>query len=191
MYTEKTFSLASVQGLSQKQLEVHLKLYAGYVKNTNLLLELLERAKKDPAPQAPVIAELTRRFGFEFNGMRLHELYFAQLSGTGTLTESPLLSAIIKKWGSYEAWKSEVSTTALMRGIGWVLLVQDPENNELFLTWVSDHEYGHLGGLPIIMALDVWEHAFMVDYLPAQRADYVSAFFGNLSFETLSARYIS
>lgn len=189
MYSEQSFSLENVTGLSPKQLEVHLKLYAGYVKNTNAILAKVAEYKKDSETHAIALAELMRRFGFEFNGMRLHELYFESLGGNGEITPGTLADAIATRWGSVDAWKAEFQAMGVMRGIGWVLLVHDPKTNTLHNVWVSDHELGHLGGLPILIAMDVWEHAFMVDYLPAQRNEYVQTFFKNLGWETIEKRY--
>lgn len=190
MYTEQSFSLENVTGLSPKQLEVHLKLYAGYVKNTNAILTKVAEYKKDSETHAIALAELMRRFGFEFNGMRLHELYFESLGGNGETTPGTLVDAITARWGSIEAWKSEFQAMGVMRGIGWVLLVHDPKANTLHNIWVSDHELGHLGGLPIIIAMDVWEHAFMVDYLPAQRSEYIQTFLKNLNWKFVEKRFM-
>lgn len=190
MYPEQSFSLQNVTGLSPKQLEVHLKLYAGYVKNTNAILAKVAEYKKDSETHAIALAELMRRFGFEFNGMRLHELYFESLGGNGEATPGALVDAITARWGSVEAWKAEFQAMGVMRGIGWVLLVHDPKANTLHNVWVSDHELGHLGGLPIIIAMDVWEHAFMVDYLPAQRSEYVQTFLNNLNWNVIEKRFV-
>ncbi|MEK9157390.1 MAG: Fe-Mn family superoxide dismutase [Patescibacteria group bacterium] len=189
MYTEQSFSLENVTGLSPKQLEVHLKLYAGYVKNTNAILAKVAEYKKDSETHAIALSELMRRFGFEFNGMRLHELYFESLGGNGETTPRALVNAIIARWGSFDVWKAEFQAMGVMRGIGWVLLVHDPKANTLHNVWVSDHELGHFGGLPIIIAMDVWEHAFMVDYLPAQRNEYIQTFFKNLNWNVIEKRY--
>lgn len=189
MYSEQSFSLENVTGLSPKQLEVHLKLYAGYVKNTNAILAKVAEYKKDSETHAIALAELMRRFGFEFNGMRLHELYFESLGGSGETAPGALVDAITTRWGSVDAWKAEFQAMGVMRGIGWVLLVHDPKANTLHNVWVSDHELGHLGGLPIIIAMDVWEHAFMVDYLPAQRSEYVQTFLKNLNWNIIEKRY--
>ncbi len=190
MYQEQSFPLTNVTGLSQKQLEVHLKLYAGYVKNTNAILAKVVEYKKDSETHAIALAELMRRFGFEFNGMRLHELYFEALGGKGEIPASgSLVSAITARWDSVDAWKAEFQAMGAMRGIGWVLLVHDPKANTLHNIWVSDHEVGHLASLRIIFAMDMWEHAFMVDYLPAQKADYVQVLFKNIAWDILEKRF--
>lgn len=191
MYTEQSFSLETVQGLSPKQLEVHLKLYAGYVKNVNAITAKIAEYKKDSEANALALSELTRRFGFEFNGMRLHELYFESLGGSDEITPGSLSNAIAARWGSVDAWKTEFQAMGVMRGIGWVLLVHDAKTNMLHNVWISDHELGHLGGLPILIAMDVWEHAFMVDYLPAQRSEYVQTFMKNLRWDIVEKRFVA
>ena len=187
-YIERPFNLPEMTGISAKQIEAHLKLYAGYVKNVNALSMKVEELKANSEANMIALSELTRRYGFEWNGMRLHEIYFAGLGGDGSIT-GKLANAVIAQFGSVDAWKAEVKAMAMMRGIGWVLLVHDEETMTLKNIWVSDHEVGHLAGAKVLFALDVWEHAYLVDYVPAQRADYVAAVFANLNWSAAEARY--
>lgn len=187
-YVEQTFNLPEMTGLSAKQIEAHLKLYAGYVKNVNAVAVKIEEYRKDSETHAIALSELTRRYAFEWNGMRLHEIYFAGLGGDGTMS-GPLAEAIVAQYGSLDAWKIEVKSMAMMRGIGWVLLVLDRATNTLRNIWVSDHELGHLAGCEVLFALDVWEHAYLLDYLPAQRADYVAAVFANMNWSAAESRF--
>lgn len=187
-YTEQAFNLPELKGLSPKQIEVHLKLYAGYVKNVNAIMSKLAELMQDSEKNALALSELKRRFGFEFDGMRLHELYFEALGGDGH-AQGSLVDALAKQWGSFEAWQNEFKAMGNMRGIGWVLLTYDAKAQMFHNVWVSDHELGHLATLPIIIAMDMWEHAFMVDYVPAQKGDYVSTFLSNLQWPTLDARF--
>jgi Fe-Mn family superoxide dismutase len=189
MYQEATFNLPVMTGLSNKQLEVHLKLYAGYVKNVNALEQKITELKADSATNALALSELTRRYAFEWNGMRLHEYYFEALGGNGEIFPSPLTEAITQTWGSVEAWQAEFQAMGVMRGIGWVLLMKDDRTGQLRNIWISDHELGHLAGGKVMLALDVWEHAFMVDYLPAERAQYIQAWFSNLNWQTVIQRF--
>lgn len=186
-YTEQTFNLPEMPGLSAKQIEAHLKLYAGYIKNVNAVESQIATYKTDSATHALALSELTRRYAFEWNGMRLHEIYFAALGGDGAIA-GPIADALAAQYGSIESWKEEVKAMAMMRGIGWVLLVQDDVTKAFRNIWVSDHEIGHLAGAKVLFALDVWEHAYLVDYLPAQRADYVNAVFANLRWSNVEAR---
>lgn len=179
-YIAKTFALGTLEGFSETQISEHLKLYAGYVKNTNLLMEKMSIDQP----------ELTRRFGFEYNGMRLHEYYFSQFESSTNSGDEKLTKALAEQYGSFDAWKSEISAMAVMRGIGWVLTVVDETNGNLLNVWVSDHELGQLGGQKIVFALDVWEHAYTVDYKPTERAKYVDAFWKNLNWQKVEERYV-
>jgi Fe-Mn family superoxide dismutase len=196
-YEAKTFNLGPMDGLSETQIAEHLKLYAGYVKNMNALLEKIEKHKQNSEGMAHELSELVRRIGFEFNGMRLHEYYFSQFEkspdasvGVGSGSNDALKKAIEAQYGSFDAWKAQASATAVMRGIGWVLLVQDETNGNLLTIWVTDHELGQLGGQKILFALDVWEHAYTVDYKPTERAKYVEAFWKNLNWQKAEERYL-
>ncbi|MFA5946424.1 MAG: Fe-Mn family superoxide dismutase [Patescibacteria group bacterium] len=188
MYTEQKFELLELKGLSAKQIDVHLKLYAGYVKNVNALATKIDELKADSEKNALALSELTRRYAFEFNGMRLHELYFEALSGDGVMADGALKTAIENQYGSTDKFLAELTAVGLMRGIGWVLLVRDSKNDSIRIIWVSDHEVGHLAGTDVILAMDMWEHAFMVDYVPAQKGDYIKAFFANVNWGVVENR---
>jgi Fe-Mn family superoxide dismutase len=191
-YTEKIFTLSGLEGLSDKQVNEHLKLYQGYVKNTNAILQKIEELKKDPESNALALSELSRRFAFEWNGMRLHELYFSGLGNKKALTPGGTLEKIILgQYGSFEAWLGEFTAHGLMRGIGWVILSYDKEQKLLLSRWVSDHEISHLAGLPILLAMDMWEHAYLFDYLPSGKKDYITTFFKNLNWEVIEDRFAS
>lgn len=187
-YTAKSFNLPELKGLSQKQIEVHLGLYAGYVKHVNVLHDTLEALMKDSEANAYALSEVKRRFGFEFNGMRLHEYYFEQFEALNG-DKQTLREMITAQFGSFEAWKAEFMAVGKMRGIGWALLVQDDTTGALMNIWVSDHEFGQLGGQKILLAMDVWEHAFMVDYVPSERGKYIDAFFENLNWQVVESRF--
>lgn len=188
-YTEKQFDLNHVQGLSSEQLNAHLGLYAGYVKNTNLLIEKLDKLKNEE--HGPELAEISRRFGFEFNGMRLHEYYFEQFTSNNEdeLPVESLKKALAEQFGSFEAWEADFKRTGMLRGAGWTLLVEDEDNGNLFNIWVNDHELGHLGSQKVLLAMDVWEHAYLVDYLPSQRKEYIDIFFQNLNWSIVENRF--
>lgn len=187
-YEAKTFALEALDGLSETQISEHLKLYQGYVKNSNALLQKIDLHKQNAEAMAIELSELVRRFWFEFNGMRLHEYYFAQFEKADGSKDS-LKMALEAQYGSFDAWKNQISAMAVMRGIGWVILVQDETNGNLLSIWVSDHELGQLGGQKILFALDVWEHAYTVDYKPTERMKYVEAFWKNLNWQKVEERY--
>ncbi len=193
-YTEKKFDLPALEGISEKQITVHLGLYAGYVKNVNLIMETLKgyAAYGDKASEGDkfAIAELRRRLAFEFDGMRMHEYYFEQFEGEkGGSPESGLAKAAADKYGSGEAFIAHIKEVAATRGIGWVVVYYDPRGKTLHTSFVADHELGQLAGLPVILALDLWEHAFMVDRVPAEKKDYVDAFLANLNWSVVEKRF--
>ncbi|MBU6388771.1 superoxide dismutase [Patescibacteria group bacterium] len=193
-YTAKTFSLPTLTGLSAEQIKVHLGLYEGYVKNVNLILETLlgYAAYGDKASEGDkyAITELRRRFAFEFDGMRMHEYYFEQFEGEkGGSPESALAKAAAEKYGSGENFVKHIKEVAGSRGIGWVVVYYDSRGKSLHTVFVNDHELGQLAGLPILLALDMWEHAFMVDYVPAEKKNYVDAFLANLNWSVVEKRF--
>jgi Fe-Mn family superoxide dismutase len=189
-YEPKTFSFGSMDGISEKQLDVHIGLYNGYVKNLNLLQSVLDAyAKTDDEGGKYSVAEVRRRYGFEFDGMRMHEHYFAQWEGAPTPIDGALASALTTQFGSMEAWEKDFKGAASMRGIGWTMLSYDPVGKRFFNHFVMDHELGQLNGTTTILAMDMWEHAYMVDYTPAEKGKYIEAFFKNLNGEVVAKRY--
>lgn len=192
-YTLKTFALpASLEGLSEKQIKAHLGLYEGYVKHVNLIMSMIAAYGQTTDEGGKYsLAEIRRRFAFEFDGMRMHEYYFEQLEkgATAMSAGSALAKAAQEKYGSYENLIAHVREVAASRGTGWVVVYADPRANTLHTVFVSSHEVGQLAGLPIILALDLWEHAFMVDYLPAEKKNYIDAFFANLNWSVVEKRF--
>lgn len=184
-YVAKDFSsLLGIPGLSDVLLTNHFTLYQGYVTNTNKLMELMQTKEVG----TPEYAELHRRFGWEWNGMRLHELYFSNLAKHGVaLSTRSLRQKIESTWGSFENWEKEFKGMALMRGIGWVVLGYDKGEGKLFNMWVGEHDEGYLAGTIPLLVVDVFEHAFMVDY-GLKRADYVNAVMANIDWHTVEER---
>jgi Fe-Mn family superoxide dismutase len=188
-YAAKDFSfLLGMPGFSDTLLKNHFTLYQGYVTNTNKVMELLGAMLKEGKQGTPEFAELKRRFGWEFNGMRLHELYFGNLGGDGDPSKAPnLLKRVADQFGSADLCTKDFQGTAAMRGIGWVILYQDIESRVLFNQWINEHDVGHPAGCNPILVLDVFEHAFMIDY-GLKRADYIAAFFKNIKWEVAEQR---
>jgi Fe-Mn family superoxide dismutase len=188
-YAAKDYSrLLGMEGFSDTLLKNHFTLYQGYVTNTNKLIEALGQMLKEGKAGSPEFAEEKRRFGWEFNGMRLHEYYFENLGGKGGLEKTgKLFKKISEEFGSFETWEKEFKATGMMRGIGWTILYQDPLSGRLFNFWINEHDVGHpAGGTPILI-LDVFEHAFMVDY-GLKRADYIEAFSKNIHWKAVESR---
>jgi len=192
-YSPQTFTLPELPGLSEKQIKAHIGLYEGYVKHINVLREqIAELTALDPEKYAYAIMETRRRLGFEFNGMRMHEYYFTQLEGGfhDIDPESGFAQAVTEKYGSLEKFIAHFMQVGMSRGIGWSVLYHDPSANTVHTAWVADHELGQLGGLPVLLALDMWEHAFMVDYLPAEKKSYIEAFLKNLNWSVVEKRFV-
>lgn len=189
-YTEQQFNLPKLEGISDKQVEIHLGLYKGYVKHVNLIREkIAELESEDKEKHAYIITELRRRFSFEFDGMRMHEYYFEGLeNGPQEISDGELKKALAEKYGSFEDFVSHFKAVGMSRGIGWTVLYFDTKGNTLHVTWVGDHELGVLTGLPVLIALDMWEHAFMADYTPAEKGVYVDAFLSNLNWGVIEKR---
>jgi Fe-Mn family superoxide dismutase len=182
--------LKGLKGLSDSQLEQHFKLYEGYVKNTNLLREQVAEMMAKGQGDSPIFSELVRRLPFEQNGMVLHEYYFDNMtpSGPGITQGGALAKAIDESFGSQDAYRKELLTMAKMRGVGWVLTLQDPVTGWLANRWVTLHQDGNIAGYRPVLVLDVWEHAWTVDYKPTERAKYLDAWFNNVNWKTVESR---
>jgi len=180
--------LIGMRGFSEKLLRAHFKLYEGYVTNTNLLNEKLSELLREKKEASPEFSEMRRRFGWEFNGMRLHELYFGNLGGTTTLEpSSPLGEALTAGFGDVDSWKRDFTATGAMRGIGWVICYQDPTDGRLLNVWIEEHNVNHLAGGKPILVMDVFEHAFITDY-GMDKAAYIKAFFENVTWDAVTSR---
>jgi len=193
-YNLQTFNLPELKGLSKKQIDVHLALYEGYVKHSNLILEKIEKLRNENAEDnAFLISELRRRFGFECDGMRMHEYYFEQFEGGATeaQTEGPFQDAVAEKYGDWDKFIAHVKEVCGTRGIGWTVVYYDPAARTLHTAWINDHEIGQLAGLPILLAVDMWEHAYMVDYVPAEKKTYVEAFLENVNWSVVEKRFLA
>jgi superoxide dismutase, Fe-Mn family len=193
-YSPKDFSkVRGLAGLSDAQITEHLKLYEGYVKRTNALTEKLQGICSDGKASGadPVYAELTRRLGFEYNGMVLHEYYFGNLRGGAQVEPAgsgKLRKAIEGSFGKYENWLADFRAIAGMPGVGWVVLYQDPSTGWLSNHWITLHNDGNPAGYQPLLVMDGWEHAFMRDYQATERAKYVDAFFKNVDWESIEKR---
>lgn len=187
MYEIKTFIIPSLQGISQINIEEHLNLYKGYVTNTNKILEMIEKDNLDPYAEA----EVHRRLSFEFNGMKNHEYYFGQLEGgPQTLdTESPLAQKIAEQWGSVSNWIVVFKKLAKTRGVGWAILGYDIESDRLINYWVDEQHLGHLNSIKFIFGIDMWEHAFVADYQPSGKAQYIDDYIAQVNWNVVSGRY--
>ena len=188
-YTAKDYAkLIGMEGFSETILKNHFTLYQGYVTNTNKVLDSLDQMLKADKAGTPEFAELKRRLGWEFNGMRLHEYYFENLGGKAPIDKNGKLAKKMETdFGSYEAWEKDFKATGAMRGIGWVVLYQDMQNGKLINFWINEHDVSHPAGCNPLLIMDVFEHAFMIDY-GLKRADYTAAFFKNINWSAVESR---
>jgi Fe-Mn family superoxide dismutase len=188
-YAAKDYSaLIGMHGFSEALLRNHFTLYQGYVTNTNKVLDGLDGLVKDGKGATPEFAEMKRRLGWEFDGMRLHELYFENLGGEGVVPQGGRLAGrMTEDFGGYEAWEKDFKATGAMRGIGWAVLYQDAVTGRLLNFWINEHDTGHPAGCTPLLVMDVFEHAFMIDY-GLKRADYIAAFFANINWQAAEMR---
>lgn len=189
-YKPQTWNLSGLNGISDNTLTTHFGLYEGYVKNTNLLNEKIsELSDERRVGSDPGFAELRRRLGFEFSGMRLHEYYFGNLTkGGGGTPPAPLRDALAGSFGDFEVWKKDFVATGGMRGVGWAVTYQDSHTGKLSNHWIELHQEGTPFGLTPILVMDVWEHAFILDYKPSERSKYIEAFFTNVDWNAVAGR---
>lgn len=189
IFTQKTFNIGELKGISNRNIEEHLKLYAGYVKNANLIIDKMSTINS--IKDAYVTGELFRRFSFEYNGMRNHEVYFSSFEGGAKSlnSESDLGKRILNLFGSYEKFVQEFTGLALTRGIGWAVLWYDKNEDKLLASWIDEQHLGQLNGCAMILAIDMWEHAYVYDYPTSEKKKYVEAFFENLNWSVVEERF--
>ena len=192
-FEEKKFNIGELKGISAKTIEEHLELYSGYVKNLNNIFTQIGELMSDPTKNAFLIGELHRRTGFEFNGMRNHEVYFDLLEGgSHPLPENSKFKKQMETQApSVEAAMGGFKTLAMTRGIGWAILYWDKESGQLIATWVDEQHLGQLQGCTPIIALDMWEHSYVADYQPSGKKQYVEDFFSNLNWSKVEKNFLS
>lgn len=190
-YEEQKFNIPTLKGISEKAIAEHLKLYAGYVKNANLIMDKVgEYMIADPEKNFYVVSELWRRFGFEFDGMRNHEYYFRSLEGGAKpLPANSAFKAAVEKVAPFDMWLMGFKASALARGIGWAMLLWDPNLEQIVFAWVDEQHLGQLIDTRPILLLDMWEHSYLFDYTPAEKKKYVEAFFENLNWEVIEENF--
>ncbi len=189
MYTEQQFSIPLLQGLSTKTIDEHKKLYGGYVKNANTVLEKISVYTKDDSKMYE-LGELYRQFSFEFNGMRNHECYFSLLEHNSAPDTAPtLVHAITHQWGTLDEWTAAFTNLALTRGVGWAMLSWDHTSKSLIMHWVDEQHLGQLQGTTPIIALDMWEHSYVADYMASGKKQYIIDFLGQMHWGAAEARF--
>lgn len=189
-YTERTFDFHELEGISEKTMQTHLGLYSGYVKNTNQVIDLAE-SMKDDTDKKYALLEARRRFSFEFDGMRNHEYFFEQLTGGASELnpDSKFAQKIVEDFGSIDAWKESLVALTGMRGIGFAICYYDRETDRLLNSWVEEQHLGQLNSAQFIFGIDMWEHAFMLDYAMSEKPAYVEAVWKNTNWSLVEERY--
>ncbi|MDE2188135.1 MAG: superoxide dismutase [Patescibacteria group bacterium] len=193
-FEEKKFSIPVLKGISAKTIDEHLKLYAGYVKNANSILEKTPEysvwAEKDPFVPY-FVGELGRRFSFEYNGIRNHEIYFSSFEGgPQPLAAGKLKDMINETWDSFDKWLTTFKAmAATTRGIGWAALWYDPADDRLINSWIDEQHFGQLNGCTMILGLDMWEHSYVADYQPSGKKQYIEDFFANLNWKKIEENF--
>lgn len=194
-FIPKKFNIPALTGISAKNIEEHLKLYEGYVKHANLIAEKIAELKQNAEKNAYALAEVNRRLGFEYNGMRNHEVYFSLFEGGATAPDeisevAPQLSqTITATWGSLDAWLAEFKSIALTRGIGWAMLYHDRKEGRLLNAWIDEQHLGQLQGCNLVIGLDMWEHSYVADYHPSGKKQYVEDFFKNINWSVAEEHF--
>ena len=193
-YNARHFDLSGLKGISDATLEQHFKLYEGYVTQTNALnAKLAELVKDGGVDEKHMLeySEMKRRLAFEYNGMVLHEHYFGNLRKHGDRAPargSSFRETVDASWGSYQKWEADFTSVGKMRGVGWAVCCQDPATGHLINQWIEMHESGHIAGFVPILVMDVWEHAFILDYAVKDRPKYIEAFFSNVDWRAVESR---
>jgi len=193
-YKAKHFDLSGLTGISDKTLEMHFKLYEGYVTNTNLLGERITEILADgqvDQEEMPAYSELTRRLGFEYNGMVLHEYYFGNMKRQGggdPAAGSRFRTAVESSYPSLDLWRTDFASVGKMRGVGWAIAYLNPATNAVSNHWIELHQTGNVAGFVPLLVMDVWEHAYLLDYKPADRPKYIDAFLANVDWGVVEGR---
>jgi Fe-Mn family superoxide dismutase len=182
---------SGLAGISEDQIAQHWHLYEGYVTQVNTLRQELQTLRREGKNASVLYADRRRRFGFEYNGMVLHELYFGNLKAK---THEPGATSALKKtltgqFGAFDTFKEDFVAAGSTRSVGWAILALDPATGNLNTQFIELHEDGHIAGFVPILVMDVWEHAYMVDYGASGRDDYIKAFFGNVNWPVVEQRF--
>jgi Fe-Mn family superoxide dismutase len=194
VYKPKQFNLSGLTGISDQTMEMHFKLYEGYVTNTNTLTERISAILADgqvDQEETPAYSELTRRMGFEYNGMVLHEYYFGNMKRQGggdAGNGSRFRTAVEKSFPSYAIWRTDFASVGKMRGVGWAITYLDPTTGGVSNHWITLHETGNIAGFVPLLVMDVWEHAYLLDYKPADRPKYIESFMANIDWDVIDKR---
>jgi len=190
LFVAKSFQIPELKGISAKNIHEHLELYEGYVGFANRILGRIRELPKDDE-HSYELSLLQRQFAYEHGGMTHHEMFFEQFEGgPNAPTEGgPFLRQVEKDFGKFEPFTTCMKSLAMTRGIGWAMLYLCPDTGHLTPHWIDEHHIGILSGLRLILALDMWEHAFVYDYPTSEKKQYVEALFPNLNWQKIESRF--
>ena len=188
-FSAKSFPIEKqIEGISVRTNQEHYKLYQGYVNKWNEIIEKLKTADKSKAAATySEYGELKRQETFNANGKILHEIFFPTILGGSGEPKGEILEKIKEDFGSFDAWKEDFIATA-MASRGWAILALELSSNKLFNFLVDLQNVGHVANTIPILALDVFEHAYFIDYGTNRRA-YIDAFFKNINWDYVEKRY--
>ncbi len=183
------FKPVGLVGISDKQIEVHWKLYEGYVAQTNQLIAQLKDLREQGQGTTPLYLDRRRRMAFEMCGMLVHDYYFANLkAGIADDVAKDFKKLVAGKFGSFDAWLADFKAAGTTRGVGHAICYFDPMTGDVNNHFIEMHSEGHMPGFQVLLSMDVWEHAFLMDYLPSERAKYIDAFVANINWEVVETR---
>ncbi len=192
LYQEKEFnSINGLEGMSEKMMKEHYKLYQGYIKKAGEIEEKLKTVDRSSANATySDLRALKLGYSFAVDAIKSHELYFEHLGGQGGAPKDLFVEELLNKnFGSFDAWIEDMKATAIAAR-GWVWSAFDWQTNTVF-NWLGDaHDAFPIWHATPFVALDVYEHAYFIDYGVA-RKDYVEAFFKNLDWEVINKRLTS
>jgi Fe-Mn family superoxide dismutase len=177
--------LLELDGISRQTIEAHYKLYQGYVAKRNEILGKLAEIDVSAANQVySDIRALKVDLTFAVGGVKNHEIYFAHLGGDGGDPEGPIGTLVRRDFGSIDAWRADLKATG-MAGRGWAWTAYDWDESRLF-NYVGDAQntFPIWNASPLV-ALDVYEHAYFLDY-QTDRGAYIDAFFDNLDWTVVN-----
>jgi len=178
--------LLEMPGFTDESMNVHFKLYENYVNHFNQAIDILNGTDRDN----PSYDEIKARFAWDFNGVRLHESYFGNMTKDYQPLDpnSELAGRMIQTYGSLESWADDFWEVSSTRGEGWAVLAWDPQDNSLLNLWVTGHEVGTLFYCVSLLVLDCFDHAYMTDY-GDDRSDYTEAFLKVIDWAEVQKRF--
>lgn len=177
--------------INQKQFDVHMRLYEGYVTNINKIDEELmhgDAQREQSNSTFSYYRELKRGETFSLNGVILHELYFENIGGTTSEPDRNTRDLLENDFGSYQSWQDDFIATA-KASRGWAILTYDQRSNRLRNISLDAHDLGNIAYSAPILILDMYEHAYFLQY-GDNKAEYITNFMNNINWQVISERVV-